>query len=372
MPIRLACVVGARPNFMKMAPIIRELEEGEFAHSSRCTLIHTGQHYDSRLSDVFFTELGLRQPDITLEVGSGTHCVQTAKILERIEPVFAEGPGDGGRYDFIVVVGDVNSTMAAALAGAKLGIPIAHVEAGLRSFDRTMPEEINRIVTDSITDLLLVSEPAGVKNLQHEGHSDGRIILVGNVMIDTLFYMLDQAKSLGTLAELGIKPCQYGVVTLHRPSNVDDKDILTSLVKVLIDVAEELPLVFPIHPRTEQMLINFGLRARLAQSRSIKVLPPLGYLRFLSLTSQAQLIVTDSGGLQEESTALGIPCLTLRNNTERPVTVESGTSTLIGNDPTKLRHSLFEVLNGTYKRGTCPELWDGRAAERIAAALVRP
>jgi UDP-N-acetylglucosamine 2-epimerase (non-hydrolysing) len=370
MPIDFACIVGARPNFMKMAPIIRALESDPFRDRTRCTLIHTGQHYDASLSDVFFAELGMRHPDISLEVGSGSHGAQTAKVLERIETVLASGPKGGGRFDFVVVVGDVNSTMAAAIAAAKLGIKIAHVEAGLRSFDRTMPEEINRLVTDSIADLLLVSEPDGVRNLQHEGHPAERIVLVGNVMIDTLLYMLDQAKALPTLKELQLEPHRYGVVTLHRPSNVDEEAVLAALVEVLVEVARDLPLVFPVHPRTEQTLSKFGLRDRLAETPSIQMLPPLGYLPFLSLTSQAQVIVTDSGGLQEESTALGIPCLTMRDNTERPITVELGTSTLVGNDSDKLRRSLYEVLEGTYKAGACPELWDGRAAERIATALV--
>lgn len=366
----LACVVGARPNFMKMAPIIRALESGNLPEKAKCTLIHTGQHYDANLSDVFFAELGMRKPDISLEVGSGSHAAQTARIMERIEPILVAGPESGSKFDWLVVVGDVNSTMAAAIAAAKLEIPIAHVEAGLRSFDRSMPEEINRIVTDSITDMLLVSEPAGVQNLQREGHTKSRIALVGNVMIDTLFTMLDQAKNLEVAKSYGFCHSEYGVVTLHRPSNVDDPKILSELVKVLIKASIDLPLVFPVHPRTGQALKTSGLLTQLEQAKGVHLTPPLGYLPFLSLTSQAKVIVTDSGGLQEESTALGIPCLTMRNNTERPITVDVGTSTLIGNDPDKLENSLLEVLNGTYKMGRCPELWDGHASERIAEALL--
>lgn len=370
MHINLACIVGARPNFMKMAPIIRALESESLKGSAKCTLIHTGQHYDANLSDVFFAELGMRKPDISLDVGSGSHAVQTARIMERIEPILIAGPEKGSKFDWLIVVGDVNSTMAAAIAAAKLEIPIAHVEAGLRSFDRSMPEEINRIVTDSITDLLLVSEPAGVNNLRHEGHPDEHISLVGNVMIDTLFTMLDQAKNLEVAKSYRLSQVEYGVVTLHRPSNVDDPEVLAQLVNVLINVSTDLPLVFPVHPRTGQMLKNSGLLSQLQQASGVHLAPPLGYLPFLSLTSQAKVIVTDSGGLQEESTALGIPCLTMRNNTERPITVDVGTSTLIGNDPEKLENSLLEVLNGTYKMGGCPELWDGHASERIAEALL--
>lgn len=366
----LACIVGARPNFMKMAPIIRALEGSPHAGRAKCTLIHTGQHYDANLSDVFFTELGMRKPDISLEVGSGSHAVQTARIMERIEPILAAGPGMGEKFAWLVVVGDVNSTMAAAIAAAKLHIPIAHVEAGLRSFDRTMPEEINRILTDSITDLLLVSEPAGVENLRREGHSENHIALVGNVMIDTLLAMLDQARSLEVAQTYGLAPSEYGVVTLHRPSNVDDPEILGNLVEVLVKISADLPLVFPVHPRTGQMLKNSGLLSQLEQARGVHLAPPLGYLPFLSLTSQAKVIVTDSGGLQEESTVLGIPCLTMRNNTERPITVDVGTSTLIGNDAEKLERALLQVLAGSYKVGRCPELWDGRASERIANILL--
>ncbi len=363
----VACVVGARPNFMKMAPLLRAFE----AYASiRPVLIHTGQHYDANLSDVFFEELEMPRPDISLGVGSGKHGQQTARILESFERALEEGPPEGDRYDRVVVVGDVNSTMAAALAAVKLGIPVAHVEAGLRSFDRSMPEEINRIVTDAVSDMLLVSEPTGLENLRREGHPEHQLHLTGNVMIDTLRALLPKAQSRDTLARHSLTPQGYCLVTLHRPANVDDRPTLERLLDVLVDVSRELPVVFPVHPRTAKRLDEFELTDRLASAANIVQLPPLGYLDFLALSSQAKVVVTDSGGLQEESTALGVPCLTMRPNTERPVTVEQGTSTLIGNDADKLRRHLQEVLEGTYRQGKCPELWDGRAAERIAAVLA--
>jgi len=355
---------------MKMAPLLRALAEPRVCDLVRPTLIHTGQHYDANLSDIFFAELDMQRPDISLDVGSASHGVQTARVLERMEAVLAQGPPAGGRFDRLVVVGDVNSTMAASLAAVKLGIPVAHVEAGLRSFDRTMPEEINRIVTDAIADLLLVSEPAGVDNLRREGHAADQIHLVGNVMIDTLFHMLPKAREVGGPKRLGLAAGQYGVVTLHRPANVDDAETLAGLLDVLADVSGRIPLVFPIHPRTDQRITQHGLRGRIEAATGLRTLPPLGYLDFLALTSQARVIVTDSGGLQEESTALGIPCLTLRPNTERPSTVQVGTSTLIGADPDKLRRHLVEVLDNEYKPGECPTLWDGKAAARIAELLV--
>lgn len=366
--LNLACVVGARPNFMKMAPLLRALEAYPEVQT---TLIHTGQHYDAQLSDIFFEELGMRRPDISLEVGSGKHGAQTARILERFEAVLEEGPPGGGKYNRVVVVGDVNSTLAATLVTVKLGIPVAHVEAGLRSFDRSMPEEINRIVTDSLSDMLLVSEPAGMDNLLREGHAEERLYLVGNVMIDTLRRLLPKAQSRDILERVRLEKGRYGVVTLHRPANVDEPETLARLLEVLVEVARDLPLVFPIHPRTEARLQHFGLLERLKTAPGMVLLPSQGYLDFLCLTSQARVIITDSGGLQEESTALGIPCLTLRPNTERPITVHEGTSTLVSSDPKRLRQCLRAVLDGTYKQGRCPSLWDGQAAERIAEVLAR-
>ncbi|GAB6186296.1 non-hydrolyzing UDP-N-acetylglucosamine 2-epimerase [Thermopirellula anaerolimosa] len=365
------CIVGARPNFMKMAPLLRALEKYDDVHT---LLIHTGQHYDSQLSDVFFEDLEMRRPDIHLGVGSGSHGRQTAMVLEAVEKVLVDAKAAGHPLDRLIVVGDVNSTMAAALAAAKLQIPVAHVEAGLRSFDRSMPEEINRIVTDVISDQLFVSEPSGVENLRREGHSPDRIHLVGNVMIDTLRSLLPKIRPRETLKRLGMDVKDFGVVTLHRPSNVDQPDTLAPLLEVLSDVGDTLPILFPIHPRTQSRIREFGLESFLRwegdRRGGLIPLPPLGYRDFLALTSSAKVVITDSGGLQEESTALGIPCLTLRPNTERPVTVEEGTSTLVGNDATALRRLLEDVLSGRYKQGRCPELWDGHAAERIAAILT--
>lgn len=365
--IHLACVVGARPNFMKMAPLLRALDA--YPHMTP-VLIHTGQHYDHNLSDVFFHELGMKRPDIHLEVGSGRHGQQTARVLERFEETLEQGAPDGGAYDRVVVVGDVNSTMAATIAAVKLDVPVAHVEAGLRSFDRTMPEEINRLLTDAICDMLLVSEPSGLENLRREGRPEECLHLVGNVMIDTLRWLLPKAQARDTLDRLELRPKSYVVVTLHRPSNVDQPETLGPLLEVLCEIAADMPVVFPVHPRTAQRIERFGLADRLAGCPGLRRLSPMGYLDFLALTSQARAIVTDSGGLQEESTALEIPCLTARFNTERPITVEQGTSTLVGNDPEKLRGGLRSILQGTYKQGQCPELWDGRAAERIAAILA--
>ncbi len=365
--MHLACIVGARPNFMKMAPLLRALDAYTEVHP---VLIHTGQHYDENLSDIFFEQLGMRPPDVHLEVGSGTHGSQTARVLERIEEVVHRGPPGAKRYHRVVVVGDVNSTMAATLAAVKLGVPVAHVEAGLRSFDRSMPEEINRIVTDSLADMLFVSEPAGIENLRHEGQPQEHLHLVGNVMIDTLMKLLPRAQARDTLARYGLEPGAFGVVTLHRPANVDQPETLSALLDVLVEMSFGLRLVFPVHPRTRQRIEQFGLAGRIDGAIGFVQTPPLGYLDFLSLTSQAKVIVTDSGGLQEESTALGIPCLTARPNTERPITVLEGSSSLVGNDPDKLREGLRAVLAGTYKLGHCPALWDGRAAERIARVLA--
>jgi UDP-N-acetylglucosamine 2-epimerase (non-hydrolysing) len=366
---RLAIVAGARPNFMKVAPILRALGSAE---GMEVILVHTGQHYDPLLSDVFFQDLGIPRPDFHLEVGSGTHGQQTARVMERFEEVLIRLEEQGRGIDRVVVVGDVNSTLGAALAAVKLEIPVAHVEAGLRSFDRSMPEEINRVLTDQIADMLFVSEPSGVDNLLREGKSSEQIHLVGNVMIDTLFQLLPQAQSLEVPQRLGLEANSYGVITLHRPSNVDRPETLAPLVEVLAEIGQNLPMVFPVHPRTRKNLENFGLASRFngEGGKGLMMLPPLGYLEFLSLTSRARVIVTDSGGLQEEATALGIPCLTARWNTERPITVEQGTSTLVGNDPELLRTKLYEVLENRYKRGKCPELWDGRAAERIARILL--
>lgn len=362
----IAVIAGARPNFMKVAPILRELEKRSRVAT---TLIHTGQHYDTNLSDVFFDELRIKKPDVSLTCIGATHGEQTARILEQTELVFAKGPMCGGQFAAVVVVGDVNSTLAAALAATKLGIPVVHVEAGLRSFDRSMPEEINRLATDAISDLLLASEPVALDNLQREGHPPERIRLVGNVMIDTLMENLPVARLLPVLQEYGLQPQSYATVTLHRPSNVDDAKTLSSLIDVLVTVSTKLPIVFPVHPRTRQRLVAFGLLAQLEACRQIHVTEPIGYLPMLGLNAQARVVITDSGGLQEETTALGIPCLTMRQSTERPITVTQGTSTLIGSNTELLWDQLQAVLNGEYKQSRCPDLWDGRAAVRIADAL---
>lgn len=364
---KFACVVGARPNFMKMAPILKAFEAYPDAEP---VLIHTGQHYDKNLSDVFFEELDIRKPDLFLGVGSGTHADQTAKVMVAMESAFIEADQQGAPFHRLVVVGDVNSTMAATLAAAKLQIPVAHVEAGLRSFDRSMPEEINRLVTDRLSDLLLVSEPEGVQNLRREGHSDNEIHLVGNVMIDTLKAQVERARQRPILKELGLSIGEYCVVTLHRPSNVDHVESLRNLVDVLGRVSAAMPIVFPVHPRTRERLQRFGLLSALENCSRIRLLEPLGYNDFLSLTSQSKVVVTDSGGLQEESTALLIPCLTMRENTERPITVTEGTSTLCGSDSGMLEALLMDVVHGRYKRGHCPELWDGQAARRIVSILM--
>jgi UDP-N-acetylglucosamine 2-epimerase (non-hydrolysing) len=361
----IACVVGARPNFVKMAPVLAGLRLA--APDSRALLVHTGQHYDDAMSDLFFRQLGVPEPDVHLEVGSGPHGAQTARVLERFAAwLEAADP----RPRLVVVVGDVNSTLACALAAVKLAVPVAHVEAGLRSFDRTMPEEINRVVTDAVADLLLVSEPSGVDNLRREGRPAEAVRLVGNVMIDVLRQQLPAARALRQPERLGVAPGAFGLWTLHRPANVDGADSLAAVAAALERAAARLPTVFPVHPRTRGRLRAAGLWDRLAGQASIRLTDPLGYLEFLGLMSAARLVVTDSGGVQEETTALGVPCLTLRANTERPITVSEGTNTLLGADARMLDPWIDRVLAGDYKQGRCPALWDGRAGERIGAEIA--
>jgi UDP-N-acetylglucosamine 2-epimerase (non-hydrolysing) len=362
----IACVVGARPNFVKMGPILSGLHAADPQLS--VLLVHTGQHYDETMSDLFFRQLGLPAPDVHLEVGSGGQGEQTAKVLSRYEAWLLKADP---RPAATLVVGDVNSTLACTLASVKLGVPAIHVEAGLRSFDRTMPEEINRVLTDAIAELLLVSEPDGVKNLLREGRPESAIRLVGNVMIDVLHAQLPAARALHQPESLGLVPRQFALWTMHRPSNVDAPATLASLVVTIARIAERLAVVFPVHPRTRARLESAGLWKKLEQSPGVRLTPPLGYLEFLSLSSEAKLIVTDSGGLQEESAVLEIPCLTLRQNTERPVTVSSGTSTLVGSDVAQLERLVDDVLAGRYKRGKAPTLWDGHAGTRIGAEVVR-
>jgi len=354
-------VVGARPNFMKIAPVMQAIARAGFAEQR---LVHTGQHYDASMSDVFFAELGLPRPDVHLGVGSGSHGAQTARVLERFEEVcLAERP------DLVVVAGDVNSTMAAAIDCAKLRIPCAHVEAGLRSFDLDMPEEVNRIVTDRLCEILLTPSPDADRNLRQEGAAPSRIFRVGNVMIDTLLAHLPRARATGAPGRLGLSPGGYAVVTLHRPANVDGREALERLLGALARIAEELPVVFPVHPRTRGRIESFGLASRLARLPDLRLCQPLGYLEFLGLTSQARLVLTDSGGLQEETTALGIPCLTLRENTERPITISEGTNTLVGSDPERIVEAARRALGVEGRRWRVPDLWDGKAGERIAAVL---
>jgi len=356
-------VAGARPNFMKLAPVVSALR-AQGALDFR--IVHTGQHYDDAMSEVFFTELSIPAPDVHLEVGSGSHGAQTGRILERYECLLAEQ-----RAAATVVFGDVNSTVACALAAVKLGIPVAHVEAGLRSFDRTMPEEINRIVTDAISDLLLVSERSGLVNLQREGVPEQKVRLVGNVMIDTLLSQLPTASSRHTAQRLGLRGGSYGFVTLHRPSNVDDAKTLGRLVDLLHELAKQLPLVFPVHPRTQGAAARMGLADRLAPGQpGLICLGPQSYLDTLSLVAGALVVLTDSGGLQEETSVLRVPCLTLRENTERPVTVELGTSRLVGSDSERIRAAFRDVLWGAWPKGRPIPLWDGQAGERVAKELA--
>ncbi len=364
------CIVGARPNFMKMAPILRAL--ADHVPPIAALLVHTGQHYDQDMSGQLFTDLGLPLPDINLDVGSGSHAVQTAEVMRRFEPVL-----DAHRPSCVVVVGDVNSTLACTLVAVKKGVPVAHVEAGLRSYDRQMPEEINRVVTDQIADRLYTTERSAEGNLRSEGIPAKRVIFCGNVMIDSLLAHRKHARSAAdTLRAHGIDPLVlehpkgYGVVTLHRPSNVDDPQTLRSLLVTLGDVAKDLPLVFAMHPRTRSNIDKLQLGALVDPARLV-LLPPQGYLEMLGLMSGATLVLTDSGGLQEETTALGVPCLTLRANTERPITIEQGTNTLVGTDRAAILQAVAEILGGQGKRGRVPELWDGHAAERIASDLWR-
>ena len=351
---KVLLVAGARPNFMKIAPLVRAIA----ARGAAAPICHTGQHYDERMSRLFFDELAIPRPAVNLEVGSGSHASQTAAVMSAFEPVLS-----AERPDLLVVVGDVNSTMACALVAAKAGVPVAHVEAGLRSFDRTMPEEVNRVVTDAVSDLLYCSEVAGVENLAAEGVADWRVRMVGNVMIDTLLRHRDRAMASGARERLAPEG-DYGVVTLHRPSNVDSREHAERLVAALTTVARDLPLVFPMHPRTRSALAAHGLASRLDGSSGIRTMDPLGYLEFLALQSGARLVLTDSGGVQEETTVLGVPCLTLRQNTERPATVTQGTNRVVGTDPDAIVAAARAVL-ASPPRGRVPDLWDGRAAERI-------
>jgi UDP-N-acetylglucosamine 2-epimerase (non-hydrolysing) len=366
--VKILHVAGARPNFMKLAPVLKALQ----ARGADNIVVHTGQHYDHRMSQAFFDDLGLPDPDHHLEVGSGSHAVQTARIMEAFEPVLtSQAP------DLTLVIGDVNSTIAAALVATKLGFPVGHVEAGLRSFDRSMPEEINRVLTDQISDLLLTTSPEAQENLVREGVSPEQIHFVGNPMIDSLQTHRARAATSDILDRLEASQHSYALVTLHRPANVDDPSVLGGILEALVDLAKETAVLFPAHPRTVKMMDEFGLQKLVsigapAKVGSISVIEPVGYLDFLKLMDEAALVLTDSGGIQEETTVLGVPCLTLRWNTERPITCTMGTNKLIGTDPAAIRkHGLEALRLGRSKDAQIPPLWDGKAGERIADVILQ-
>jgi UDP-N-acetylglucosamine 2-epimerase (non-hydrolysing) len=360
MAFKILAVVGARPNFMKVAPLTWEAERrGDIV----VRLVHTGQHYDEKMSQLFFDELRLPRPDVNLEVGSGSHAAQTAEVMKRFEPVVL-----ADRPDLVLVVGDVNSTIACALVAAKLQVPVAHVEAGLRSFDRTMPEEINRILTDAISDWLFVTEPSGLENLRREGVPDERVFHVGNVMMDTLVACRRRIDESAALERLQLQPGHYAVLTLHRPANVDDPATLKLLMGAIERLQREVPFVFPVHPRTRRTMSAYQEGGALPH---LIFTEPLGYLDFMKLVSHARLVLTDSGGVQEETTFLGVPCLTMRENTERPLTVTEGTNRLVGLNPDKIIAEGLDALASRGGGGRVPQLWDGHAASRILDILAR-
>jgi UDP-N-acetylglucosamine 2-epimerase (non-hydrolysing) len=359
--VKIINIVGARPNLMKIAPLMHAYEASENIDP---LLVHTGQHYDENMSDLFFRQLGIPEPDLNLEVGSSSHAVQTADIMRAFEPIVLDHQPDA-----VLVVGDVNSTIACGIVAVKLGIKLIHVEAGLRSGDRTMPEEINRIITDSISDILFCTEQSGIDNLRQEGVPKEKVHLVGNVMIDTLLQHQEKADDSTVLGDLGLEERGYAVLTLHRPSNVDNRDLLEGLIGVLEEIQNDLPVIFPIHPRTRSRLQEFGFSPRLDAMPDLRLLEPVGYLDFLKLTASAKIVLTDSGGIQEETTILKVPCLTLRENTERPVTLEIGSNQLVGTDPQKILTAYRAVRDSTLEKFSIPPLWDGHAAERIVRVL---
>jgi UDP-N-acetylglucosamine 2-epimerase (non-hydrolysing) len=383
--MKIVSIVGARPNFMKIAPIVDAINNynrrsSEFIEN---ILVHTGQHYDEKMSQSFFNDLGIPKPDIDLEVGSGSHAKQTADIMKRFEPVIL-----GENPDYILVVGDVNSTIACALTASKLDIKIIHVEAGLRSFDRSMPEEINRVLTDAISDLLFISERSGMENLLREGVAGDKLFFVGNVIIDTLLKHLEKAKESDILTVIGLsnnsKPGEtepvvpYAVLTLHRPSNVDNKETLKNIIDAVVEISEQLPVIFPVHPRTRKNLNVFGMEKMYEfrnkgnhADKGIVLIEPVGYLDFLNLASHSKLVLSDSGGIQEETTVLGIPCITLRDNTERPATVTEGSNHIVGTSREKIVRESINALNSYDRKVRIPELWDGKAAERIVEIIVK-
>jgi len=357
---KVISVVGARPNFMKVAPIHKAFQK--YKNSITHLICHTGQHYDEKMSKVFFDDLELPKPHFYLGIGSGSHAEQTAKVMMEFEKILLQE-----KPDLVIVVGDVNSTIACSLTASKLHIKVAHVEAGLRSFDMKMPEEINRILTDRISDFLFVTEKSGLENLKHEGVPDEKVFFTGNVMIDSLNNYIEKAKSSPVMKELGLEPGKFVLMTMHRPSNVDSETQLKSLVNLISSVSQKRKIVFPVHPRTRKNLENFNLILQL--NSNVILTDPIGYLDFINLIKNAELILTDSGGIQEESTFLGIQCITLRTTTERPVTVDVGTNLLIGDDFNLAEKAALENLNGKIKKGSIPDLWDGKAAERITEVL---
>jgi UDP-N-acetylglucosamine 2-epimerase (non-hydrolysing) len=359
--VKILNVVGARPNLMKIAPLVEEMRRYPDIQQ---TLLHTGQHYDDKMSQIFFDQLGIPRPDVYLGVGSGSHAEQTARVMVEFEQVLLPD-----KPDVIVLVGDVNSTLACTITAAKLQVPVAHVEAGLRSFDRTMPEEINRIVTDALSDFLFTTSRDADENLLREGVAAEKIFFVGNVMIDTLLKHREHARRLGAPACFGMQPGNYALLTLHRPSNVDAPEVLVGILDALSTLQHDLPILFPAHPRTIRRIAEFGFLERLEAAPNLHVLEPLGYLEFLDLMMHARLTLTDSGGIQEETTILGVPCLTLRENTERPITITEGTNILVGTDPACIVAQTRRILSGGSKAGHVPELWDGQAAKRIVAVL---
>lgn len=359
--IKIVNVVGARPNFMKIAPIVEALRERPVFDQS---LVHTGQHYDARMSELFFDQLGLPRPDFYLGIGSGSHGAQTGRVMIEFEQTLNEL-----QPDIVLVVGDVNSTIACGMVAVKMGIRLVHVEAGLRSYDRTMPEEVNRVLTDQISDYLFTTERSALDNLVREGIDANRVFFVGNVMIDSLLKHRAQAVTRPVLAELGIEKGGYGLITLHRPANVDDPEMFARLLEPICELAQELPILFPMHPRARSRLAEFGLEQKLESVPSLKIVDPLGYLDFMCCMDGAKFVLTDSGGVQEETTVLGVPCITARDNTERPVTVTAGTNVMVGRDPARILEEARRVLNGEAKQGATPELWDGGAAPRIVAKL---
>jgi len=362
--VKIINIVGARPNFMKMAPIIEAMNK--YPDRIEHLLVHTGQHYDEKMSKAFFDDLGMPKPDIDLGVGSGSHAEQTARIMVAFEKVCLEQ-----RPDLVIVVGDVNSTMACTITAKKLGIKVAHVEAGLRSRDMSMPEEINRLCTDVLCDYLFTTDHFADENLRAEGAPDEKIFFVGNVMIDTLLKHKQMASTLKLCSEMGLQPGGYATMTLHRPGNVDDPKVLTGIMEAIHTIAQEIPIVFPIHPRTRKMLDALPSNSKLkTQNSKLRLVEPLGYLEFLHLNMNARLVLTDSGGLQEETTVLGVPCITIRPNTERPITCTEGTNVVVGNDPAKVLEAAHRILHGPALTGRIPEKWDGKAAERIVEILV--